>query len=40
MKDLKHLRANLKAALPEILAIGAIKSWRIDAQDKVHIERV
>ncbi|MEO8767262.1 MAG: plasmid replication initiator TrfA [Nitrosospira sp.] len=38
-KDLKHFRANLRVALPEIQASGAIKSWRIDTRDKVHIER-
>jgi hypothetical protein len=38
-KELKHFRANLRAALAEIEAAGAIKAWRIDSRDKVHIER-
>ena len=37
-KELKHFRANLRTALAEIAATGAIKAWRID-RDKVHIER-
>lgn len=39
-KELKHFRANLRAALTDIAVTQAIKAWRIDRRDKVHIERL
>lgn len=38
-KSLRAFRQNLKAALDEIRAVGAIVSWRIDEDDLVHVER-
>lgn len=39
-KELRYFRANLRTALTEIEGAGAIKAWRIDSRDKVHIARV
>ncbi len=38
-KELKHFRANLKNALEEIQATGAISTWKIDEEDKVYITK-
>lgn len=38
-KELRYFRANLRAALEEIKTAGAVRTWRIDSRDKVHIER-
>lgn len=38
-KSLRAFKQNLKAALDEIQAVSAIVSWRIDADDLVHVER-
>jgi hypothetical protein len=40
-KDLKHFRANLRAALDQLKAAGTITAWRIDPDtDLVHIDRI
>ncbi len=39
-KDIKHFRANLRAVLDKLQAVGIITAWRIDPEtDLVHIER-
>ncbi|MBM4257966.1 MAG: TrfA family protein [Deltaproteobacteria bacterium] len=38
-KALKKFRQNLKIALDDIRAIGAITDWNIDDRDKVHIQK-
>lgn len=38
-KVLKKFRQNLKVALEDIRATGAIVDWNIDDSDKVHIEK-
>jgi hypothetical protein len=37
---LRKFRERLKYALDELVAIGAIHSWKIDSHDKVHVYRV
>ena len=39
-KSLRAFRQNLKAALDEVQAVGAIVGWCIDGDDLVHVERV
>jgi hypothetical protein len=39
-RSLRAFKQNLKAALDEIRAVGAIASWRIDDGDLVHVERM
>ena len=38
-KELRYFRANLKTALEEIQATGAISAWRIDEEDKVYVTK-
>lgn len=38
-KELRFFKAKLRAALAEIEATGAIKSWHIDEKEKVYIQR-
>ncbi|WP_087660447.1 plasmid replication initiator TrfA [Caballeronia terrestris] len=39
-KALSHFRVNLKKALEELVRLGFLVSWRIDATDLVHVVRV
>ena len=36
---LRKFREQLKKALKELVTIGAIRSWKIDSEDKVHVYR-
>lgn len=38
-KELKHFRASLKKALEAIQKTGAIGTWHIDEEDKLHISK-
>jgi hypothetical protein len=38
-KRLVDYRRSLRMAMDELVNVGAIKSWKIDAEDKIHVQR-